>query len=136
MRWWVYKCNSNKEYYQSAFGDWDWLFIDDPLRHWGSSDWIPDLAKLKKGDMVIAYQTNRNELVGVARVRQACEKDNYLYLTPLETIRIKVRPLKKMYPVINDIPAFKAGPIKTIYDITEADAQKLIKVAKSRIQKL
>jgi predicted HNH restriction endonuclease len=35
--------------------------------------------------MIIAYQTYRNEPVGIAQVRQSCEHDSYLYLTAIET---------------------------------------------------
>ncbi len=85
---------------------------------------------MKRGDIIIAYQTNRNELVGIARVRQSCELDSYLHLKPIETIRVKVRPLKESDQRIASIPALQGGPIQTIYAISESDARRLLKAAK------
>ena len=79
--------------------------------------------------MVIAYQTNRNELVGLAKVRQSCEVDTYLYLYPVEVIEVKVHPLKRLNPKVADIPALKPGPIQTIYSISPSDARYLLKTA-------
>jgi hypothetical protein len=130
MAWWVYKCNSQNNFYQGAYGDWRDYFDGDPNQEWGSRDWIPALAELRKGDTLIAYQTNRNELVGLVRVRQSCEQDTFVYLEPVERIKpVKVRPLKKSDPQIAAIPAFKPGPIQTIYEISLSDAQRLLKAA-------
>ena len=106
MAWWVYKCNSRNREYQNAYGDWD-QFFDDPEEHWGKSEWVPELARLKVGDYIIAYQTNRNKIVGLTRVRQSCEQDGCLYLTPLKRIGGKVRPLKKdaRYRFDQSVPA-------------------------------
>jgi len=51
MAWWVYKCNSRNREYQNAYGDWD-EFFDDPEEHWGKSEWVPELARLKMGDYI------------------------------------------------------------------------------------
>lgn len=129
--WWIYKCNSRQLHYQNSWGDWYDFFFDDPNQQWGSTDGVPALAELNKGDMIIAYQTDRNELVGIAQVRQSCEYDSYLYLDPIEVIRVKVRPLKEANPRIAAIPALQPGPIKTIYDISKADAKRLLIAAGS-----
>ena len=129
MSWWVYKCNSRQHEYQREYGDWRDLFGKNQTDDWGSSELVPDLARLKRGDMVIAYQTDRNELVGIAEVHQTCERDTYLYLTPIKTIGAKVRPLKKSDPEIASIPALQPGPVKTIYEISTHDAQILLKAA-------
>ena len=101
MAWWVYKCNSKNNFYQGAYGDWREYFDGDPHQQWGSSDWIPALAKLKKGDMLIAYQTDRNELIGLAKVRESCERNTFVYLEPIEKIEpIKVRPLKRVKDMV------------------------------------
>ena len=71
MSWWIYKCNSQNRDYQRSWGDWKEFFDGDSDEDWGSTQWVPELSKLKEGDMVIAYQTNRNELVGLAKVRQS-----------------------------------------------------------------
>ena len=129
MSWWIYKCNSQNRDYQRAWGDWKEFFDGDSDEHWGSTQWVPELSELKEGDMVIAYQTNRNELVGLAKVRQSCEVDTYLYLKPVEVIGVKVRPLKRLNPKVADIPALKPGPIQTIYSISPSDARCLLKTA-------
>ncbi len=129
IRWWVYKCNSRQYDYQRAWGDWQDIFGKSGVESWGSSQGIPDLAKLRQGDMVIAYQTDRNEFVGIAQVHQSCERDGDLYLTPIEIIGVKVRPLKEADPMIAAIPALQPGPVKTIYEISTHDARRLLKAA-------
>lgn len=79
--------------------------------------------------MIIAYQTNQNKLVGLAKVHQSCERDGNLYLKPIETIGVKVRELKQADSKIAEIHAFKTREIKTVYDISLADAQYLLKIA-------
>jgi len=83
MKLWVYKCNSRNLPYQPAYGDWRDFFDIGKEQDWGSTDWIPALADLNVGDLIIAYQTNRNELAGLAKVTQTSEKDTYVYLKPL-----------------------------------------------------
>jgi hypothetical protein len=57
--------------------------------------------------MVIAYQTERNELVGLTKVDRFRRRGAHLdlYLEPLEEIGVKVRPLKKADSRIAGIPA-------------------------------
>ncbi len=132
MSWWVYKCNSNEQLGYPAYGDWN-DFFNDPTGTWGSTEQTPAIAKLRRGDMIIAYQTNRNELVGVVRVRRSCERDTYLYLTPVETIRVKVRPLKKADRKIDRIPALQGGYIATVYPIAQQDALRLLDAARGAV---
>lgn len=129
MPWWVYKCNSDEHEHQRVSGNWLAFFNGGTNGQWGSTQDVPALGQLKRDDMIIAYQTNRNELVGLATVRQSCDRDTYLYLTPIETIGKKVRPLKKADSSIAAIPALRQGVVKTIYDISEADAQRLLQAA-------
>ena len=91
----------------------------------------PALADLNAGDLIIAYQTNRNELAGLAKVTQTSQKGGYIYLKPRETINVRVRPLKKANPKIASIQALQPGPIKTIYPISDTDARQLLKAAGS-----
>jgi hypothetical protein len=128
MRWWVYKCNNRDLPYQCAYGDWD--DFDRQGGHWGNIELIPQLGELSVGDRIIAYQTDRNELVGTTEVRQAFDKKGYLWLGPLSRIGVKVRPLKKRDPRIAAIPAFKPGRVCTLYDITPEDAQRLLFAAR------
>ncbi|MGI8654447.1 MAG: HNH endonuclease signature motif containing protein [Pyrinomonadaceae bacterium] len=129
MSWWIYKCNSQGRDYQRSYGDWKEFFDGGSDEEWGSTEWVPALSALKEGDMVLAYQTNRNELVGLAKVRQSCEVDSYLYLDPVEVVGVKVRPLKRLDSKIAEIPALKPGPIQTIYSISPSDARYLLEAA-------
>jgi len=131
MKWWMYKCNSRNLPHQRAYGDWRDFFDMGKEQHWGTTDWIPALADLNVGDLIIAYQTNRNELAGLAKVTQTSQKDGYIYLKPLESINVRVRPLKKANPNIASIQALQPGPIKTIYPISDTDARQLLKAARS-----
>jgi hypothetical protein len=131
MRWWIYKCNGRNQPHQRAYGDWHEFFDAGVVDTWGSSDWIPALSKLAPGDMIIAHQSDRNELVGIAKVAQSSAKDTYVYLKPVEKIGVKVRPLKIANKKIATIPSLQPGPINTIYDITNKDAERLVAAARA-----
>ena len=130
MSWWIYKCNNLGHEHQRVWGDWDDLWANPNGRSWGTTDDIPALAELGTGDSVIAYQTNRNELVGITRVTQSCEADTHLYLRPVERIGAKVKPLKQADPVVARIPALQPGVIRTVYPISRADAERLLSAAR------
>jgi hypothetical protein len=134
MKWWIYKCNSRQHPDQVVYGDWRDFFDKGRIAEWGSTEWVPALELLTRGDMVIAYQTDRNELVGLTSVHSLRRRSGYfdLFLEPLEEIGVKVRPLKKLDPIIAAIPALQSGPIKTVYDISPSDAQALLRAAGSR----
>ena len=127
-RWYVYKCNSLMHDYQRAYGDWEALFETGKAMSWGSRLYLPVLGTLRKGDHIIAYQSNRNEIVGVADVA-GFHRSN-LMLEPLERIGVKVRPLKQANSAIERIPALRQGPIQTIYAIDERDARRLLTAAR------
>lgn len=128
---WVYKCNSKNRPYQVAYGDWQKFFETGRIDKWGSTEWTPALAEAKKGDTIIAYQTDRNELVGIARVVEHKARGRYqdLMLKPVEMIGVKVRPLKNADPKVAVIPALQPGPIRTLYAISGTDARRLLKKA-------
>jgi len=130
MAWWIYKCNANRKPHQVVWGDWD-DFFDDPRIEWGSTQRIPALAKLSPGDMVIAYQTDRNELVGVTKVKPFRKRGRYLdlYLEPIEEIRARVRPLKAD-PKIAAIPALMSRARTTLYPMSASEAQTLLRAAR------
>ena len=129
MTWWIYKCNNKQSYGKKSSGDWQ-KYFDAGYTSWGDSQERPALDKLRKGDIVIAYQTERNELVGLAQVTQSpSQRDTRLYLKAVTTIGAKVRPLKESDPKIDEIPALKAGWIQTIYDISDSDADRLLRAA-------
>lgn len=130
---WVYKCNSRGGPHQRAWGDWADVFEDNKPQPWGSTEWMrkSESERVESGDIIIAYQTDRNELVGLARVVGWKRRGQFedLILKPLITIGVKVRPLKESDPSIAAIPAFKPGPIQTIYEISDKDAGHLLKAA-------
>lgn len=138
MAWWIYKCNSANHPHQVAWGDWADFFASKDTTEWGSTEWVPRLSELSPGDMVIAYQTDRNELVGVTRVDGFRKRGRHLdlYLEPIEEIGTRVRPLKKANEKIAAIPALMPGPIKTVYTITALQAQTLLRAARKAKQTL
>jgi hypothetical protein len=133
---WVYKCNSKGYPYQSAWGDWRELFASTRARPWGSTQWTPRLEHAGSGDTIVAYQTDRNELVGIARVVRWQKRGRYrdLILQPVRTIGTKVRPLKQGDPSVARIPALQPGPIQTLYPISAADTERLLRAAKANIE--
>jgi hypothetical protein len=133
---WIYKCNSRDLPYQRAYGDWDDFFMSGRPMQWGSTEWVPALQKARRGDTVLAYQTDRNELVGVARVVRQENRGRYreLILKPLKRIGVRVRPLKDRSPAIARIAALQPGPIQTLYLISSRDARRLLSAARVRIQ--
>ena len=108
----------------------------NPNRRWGSVNYVPALQQLRTGHMVIAYQTDRNELVGITRVYQSSEVDGCVYLTRLERIGAKVRPLKKANSKIAGIPALCPGPVRTLYEISKRDAERLLAAARTAASRL
>src|SRR5437762_7520046 len=131
---WVSKCNAKNRPYQTASGDWREFFQTGRIGEWGSTEWRPEVAEVKNGDTIIAYQTDRNELVGVARAVDLKLRGRYqdLILKPVETIGVKVRPLKSADPRIAAIRALQPGPIRTLYPISRNDARWLLKKAGAR----
>ena len=138
--YWVYKCNNSRGKHQRWYGDWvedaeygSSVFSAESSGKaipWGTLD-VPGVNQLRKDDVVLAYQTERNELVGVATV-EGFEKGDRgidLMLKAVETIGVKVWPLK-VDKRIADLHAFRTREIKTIYRITANDAEYLLKVAR------
>jgi hypothetical protein len=132
MAWWVYKCNSSEKRY-NAGRDWR-VFFDERAAggraaRWGLLSVIPALKQLHADDMVFAYQTNRNELVGLVRVAQIVEDE--VCCVAVEEFGVRVRPLKAKSKALAAIPAFRPGPKQTLYRISEEDAQLLRGAARS-----
>lgn len=142
MAYYVYKCNLNPVNGPDT-GDWmEWVFARADDGNWEYGDGVtwgryaahPELAKLERGDRVIALQTgNRKTLVGVAEFvgDQGKGAQRRVVLRPRELINTKVPPLKKADPKgIGSIKALAGGEVKTLYDITTADAKKLLAAAR------
>ena len=131
MKYWVYKCNNKNMPHQVAYGDWNDVFRRRTATEWGNSEWTNDLENVAEGDLLIAHQTDRNELVGVVRAERFVKrgKGRAIVVMPVREIRAKVRPLKESDPRIARIPALRPGPIQTIYAITKPDAEALLNAA-------
>lgn len=127
---WMYKCNARNVPHQ---GHWELFFADPEGKEWGSTELIPELSKARRGDVILAYQTDRNELVGVARVLELRKRGPFrdLILSPMEELRVKVRPLKRQSRAIARIPALQRGPIHTLYELSSLEAQLLLRAAKA-----
>ncbi len=133
---WIYKCNSKGREYQRTYGDWAEVFATTEAQWWGTTKVVPELANAQEGDTILAYQTDRNELVGVARVVGWKPHGKYkrLILKPVRTIGVRVRPLKDTSPIVARIPALQPGPIRTLYPISRADATALLGAAGAHLK--
>lgn len=129
MKYWVYKCSSTGKW-GGFSGDWDDFFLDSRRWEWGSARSNSQLEKLHPGDIVLCHQSNRHRLVGLARVVRFARNTD-LILKPLEELRANTTAMRKAYPRIRRIDAFRGGKIQTIYDISRAEAETLIAVARS-----
>jgi len=113
-------------------GDWERVFAGG-VRLWGQPNRIPKLNDLRSGDLLLAYQSNRNELVGVARVLGFARYrgSRHVKVVPVESIGVKVRPLKKQDPRIGALDALRQGPVQTLYAVSKSDAEYLLRVARA-----
>lgn len=136
MTFWVYKCNSELKPYMRTYGDWAEFFAGRSARSWGTTKEVPQLEAAKVGDTILAYQTDRNELVGIARVVNWKPEGQWkrLILRPVATIGVRVRRLKRLNPRVARIPALQPGPIRTLYRIDPVDAKALLDAAGARLK--
>jgi hypothetical protein len=129
MNWWVYRCNKNSNPYNNAWGDWLQFFAGDlpPNGRWGLTSVCRVLAALRPGDMVLAYQTDRDELVGLAKMMRF--EGQEVHLEPVTKFGrgLRIRRLKNQYPDIAEIRAFQEPG--TLYSIAEYHAKNLIEIA-------
>lgn len=132
MNYWVYKCNTKgTSVGNNNWGDWeeeDGMLGDAPFG-WGRIGQVPDIEVLKTGDMVIAHQSDRARLVGVAEV--VGFRNGELMLRPAELLQVNMRKLKKKYADVGRIPAYQGGPIRSIYEISTKDAENLLRRARN-----
>jgi hypothetical protein len=138
MAWWVYKCNSKENPYKSPDEppeEFDWRDFFDNLAaggnvaRWGLTSVIPALAQLQPEDMILAYQTDRNELVGLVRMVRVVGEEVHFQM--VEEFGVRVRALKEANPRLAEIPAFSFGPKQTLLRISETDAQMVIDAARA-----
>lgn len=136
MSYWVYKCNARAPDYAGSWGDW-WEHVFEPgdERPWGLTT-LKGVGDIRIGDVLLAYQTDRNELVGTARVTgfEPDGKQRRIVIEPTEIIRAKVRPLKSDSR-IGALSAFAPGDIRTAYSIDPDDALHLLRAARTSVSK-
>jgi hypothetical protein len=137
MSYWVYKCNARAPSYAGSWGDW-WADVFEPggERVWGLTT-LKGVDRVRVGDVLLAYQTDRNELVGtVGTARVTSFKpdgaDRRIVIVPTEIIRAKVRPLKRD-PRIRALSALAPGDIRTAYEIGPGDALHLLRAARESL---
>jgi hypothetical protein len=133
MASWVYKCNNRKKWHGPNYiGDWAEFFEDraNPEDTWGQVRQIPKLAQLQPRDTVFAYQTERNELVGVLTMIRL-NRQGEIVLKVKERLGIKMRPLKGQYAAVSAMPAFKQGPKETLHHLSPTEAQLLLRLARA-----
>ncbi len=87
MTCYVYKCNCRNDPHQNHYGDRRTLFdrtTDGRRCRWGTPDVVPALSQLIEGDNILAYQTDRNSLIGLVVVDGWGAEDGrqYVYLRP------------------------------------------------------
>ncbi len=141
-KYWLYKCNSRNEDYQSGYGDWVELFNKGEAV-WGGL-WSTKNARsrqiilneMKPKDLVFCYQTDRHEMVGMCRlvrfvnVSQGVKKGRNLRLKAVARFDppIKIHALKQVYPGLRQVRCLIPGPVQAIYDVDDKEAELLIKV--------
>lgn len=144
---WVYKCNARVRSNTIASGDWDDFFAEfnqtgKPVE-WGGSATMRSPASLKflwermkPGDLVLAWQTDRRAAVGLCRVsslrdsvsRDGNQREMLLSLigepfsppVPLLDLRRRDRDLAR-------VRAFRKGQVQTLYETSTDEARVLLR---------
>lgn len=97
MTFWIYKCNARSPEYANATGDWAYVFERPEAVPWGSTT-LSGVDAIGKGDVLLAFQTDRNELVGlvdVVALKPLKNGHRRLVVRRGEHIGAKARSLKK-----------------------------------------
>ena len=144
MRYWLYKNNSAEGGPAGYSGDWliD-VFQDDTVKGWGGhySSTSPVVWRLLSedvsvGDIVVAYQSDTQEVVGFCRVDALTgpNDDLELRLRPVERIApVKIHKVKKGTPLEGSaalksrymLTELNTAEMRDICTLTSADRSKL-----------
>lgn len=131
---WVYNCNRNEQEFARAYGDWQDVFRNPKTRQWGGS-WCTgnSVSKnimnelMRDGDLVLAYQTNDRNLVGVCRlVRITGERnERLLFMKPQHRFDppVAIHELKGQIPALRSVSAFSGGFPQTVYAVSARERQ-------------
>ena len=124
--WCIYKCNWKNDPRTQWQGNWDHVFVKNfnKVVRWGEED-VKGGNLLTEGKNIIAYQVDRKEIVGTARIEGVTKKGE-VKVKALKKLYVKLPPLKASDDRIRELPAFKQGYISTVYAITNDDAEHLI----------
>jgi hypothetical protein len=112
-------------------GDW-FVFFDEPRPcSWGLAEIVCTECRPQPKDRVVCYQSSIGEVVGTARV--VGYQFGHLILHAIEgpfPRGVKISELKKIDRRIHDLDAFRQGLIKTLYRISDGDADHLLNTIK------
>lgn len=133
MNYRVFKSNPKSSSYAPTRGDWNTFFSIGGRWRWGHSD-RKGIELLRTGDKVLAVATGSSqELSGLARVvgRESTDDGGYeMILEPIESLGVKLLPLKKKYARVRNLKCLEGGVVATVYEIDNAAAEYLLKVAR------
>ena len=123
----VYKVNQqNRVGYH--FGNWLEFFERPQPCPWGREDVVCKDHHPREGDRILCYQTNFNEILGIAEVIGYEKGKLVLRATKGPFPRgMKMTDLKKIDKRIGNLEAFQQGLIKTLYPISNKDADHLLR---------
>ncbi len=126
MSTFVYKVNPNGQVGHYV-GDW-FNFFDGPQPSaWGLAEVVCTQYRPEAGDRIICHQSNIREIVGTADVVGYDLGRLILQATEGPFPRgIKITVLKKIDERIRNLEAFQQGLIKTLYTISDSDADYLL----------
>ena len=126
MSTFVYKVNP-KGKIGHYVGDWFDFFYGPQPSEWGLAEVVCTQYRPEPSDRIICHQSNIGEIVGTAEV--AGYHLGYLMLQATEgpfPRGVKMRDLRRIDQRIHDMDAFKPGLIRTLYPISDRDADYLL----------
>ncbi|GEM_PF-5708059 len=126
MSTFVYKVNPKGNIGLYA-GDWFDFFDGPQPSAWGLAEAVCFHHRPKPGDRIICYQSDIREVVGTAKVVGYELGKLVLQATEGPFPRgIKLGDLKKIDSRIRNLNAFQQGLIKSLYPISDSDADYLL----------
>jgi hypothetical protein len=146
-RLWVYKCNVERRAMQIAAGDWDDFFGEPQPSAWGGSDTMRNKSSLSilrnkaaVGDLVLAWQTNRKEAVGLCRIHELqdwTDENGVQQRTMVLNLigepfspAVRLLDIRKSNAALARVRAFRPGYPATLYETSAQEARTLLKVCR------
>ena len=142
---WVYKCKNDPGTQNLAYGNWSTVF-KRPWKNtpWGGA-WVtgkPDGKiifddDIQKGDLVVAWQTDKGHAVGLCEVVgwKASKVDGRdLVLLPVEEFDppVRLHDLKRTtHPKLATVSALKPGNVATIYRTSRSEARLILQACRA-----